>query len=331
MISDENWGIIGHEWAVGLLRHGVSTETLSHAYLLTGSQGIGKTTLARSLAAALLCTSTPDQRPCGHCRSCQLVLRDAHPDVHLVESASVGESLKIDQVRDLQRRMALTPAEGRWRVAILRRFQEATPSAANALLKTLEEPPSYGLLLVLARSVDQLLPTIISRCQHLSLRPLPVFQIEQALVQRWEADPEHAKLLAHLSAGRLGWAVRALRSEAALEHREERIQQLDQLLGSTLRERFRVAEKLASDAKATQETLDLWTSWWRDVALVASGASVSLIHIDQRQTLSAHARRFGLRRSVDVVDAVLDTRDRLQRNANPRLALEVLMLDLPHR
>ena len=328
MTGDDTWGIVGHEWAVRLLRRAVDGDDGSHAYLFTGPPSVGKTTLARALAAALLCQSEATVS-CGDCRACRLVASGGHPDLHIVESERPGDSLKIEQVRDLQRQLALTPVEGKRRVVILRRFEEATISAANALLKTLEEPPSYVVLIVLATDADGLLPTIVSRCQQVALLPLPAATVERALIERWGAEAERAELLAHLSGGRLGWAIRALKDGTTLQRRVQCLDDLDNLLGASTPERFRYAERLARDPVATQEVLDLWVGWWRDVLLLAAEADAPLTNIDRRSVLHSHARRFGIEQSTAMVKALRGAVDRLRSNANPRLTIEVLMLDLP--
>ena len=321
---------MGHERAVSMLQRALSGGEVSHAYLITGATGIGKTTLALEFAAALFCESG-ERRPCGVCRGCLRVAAGSHPDLHLVESASSGAKLKIEQIRALRRQLALTPGEGSWRVAILQRFEEATVAAANALLKNLEEPPSYVIILVLARDVQSLLPTIVSRCQHIPLRPQPVAVIQHALMSRWGATPEKASILAHLADGRLGWAVQMLQDPTALGWRDRCLDDLNRLLAAPATQRFQYAGELAKDVGQAQEVLGCWLTWWRDVMLCSAGDDSLLANIDHRADLYSYARTFGVKGSAAVVEAVRDTSDRIQHNANLRLALEVLMLELPTR
>jgi DNA polymerase-3 subunit delta' len=323
------------------MQRAVAAESVSHAYLITGPPSIGKTTLARAFATALMCDAAA-AGPCMQCRSCMLSSRNAHPDVHVVESDEVGDSLKIDLVRELQRQLMLTPMEARWRVAILRRFDEATTSAANALLKTLEEPPPYVVMLVLASEADTLLPTIVSRCQHLPLYPMPIAAARQALEERWGAEPDQAELLAHLSGGRLGWAVRTLNNKSALTRRRRHLDEMTDLLSDSTTDRFRYIEKRVSawrsqasgkpgaDRLRAQERMQLWLSWWRDVLLIATAAEAPLTNVDRIGELHHFAQRFGPVAAADAVRAVRSTMRRLKSNANIRLALEVLVLDLPH-
>jgi DNA polymerase-3 subunit delta' len=320
-----SWPVTGHTWAVDQLRRALKHGRMRHAYLFTGPASIGKTTLARALAAALNCTG--ESRPCGECRACKLILKGAHPDVMIVEPE--GHSLKIDQVRELQQTLALRPFEGRYRVAILRRFHEAVPNAADALLKTLEEPAPNAVLILTADTPDLLLPTIISRCQPLHLRPLPIQTVHEALVRDWEAAPEIAQMLAQLSGGRLGWAIRALQDPAELDLRNAALDTLEAALQGKRRERFALVEGLPTERSQLTLLLDFWQGYWRDTLLLASGSQSPITNFDRAEHLRALAKRVGRDAAQRALESTRRTLGHINRNVNARLALEVLMLDYP--
>lgn len=337
-VSDARWpAVVGHEWAIDILVGALARCRLAHAYLLTGPAHIGKTTLARAFAQALLC----GPEPCLECRACQLIAKDGHPDVRLIEPALSGsgrtETLRIEQIRSLQRELALSPYEGRWRVAILSRFHQASLGAANALLKTLEEPPERVMIVLTADSADLLLPTIVSRCQCLSLRPVPPERVEAALLLRWNAAEDQARQLAHLSGGRLGLAVRLLSSPRLLDQRREWLDGLEGLLHQDRTARFSYAERLSRLKKGTvvQDVLELWLGWWRDVMLIAGSAadpsavSAVITNVDRADRIRMAAQRYGLDGAAAAVQAIRQTLWQLEHNANTRLAVEVLMLGLP--
>lgn len=322
------WPVTGHEWAVALLRRSLAEGRVGHAYLITGSPQIGKTTLARAFAQALNCTHTEiDRRPCNACRSCRLVCGGNHPDVQVVEPD--GAYLKIGQIRTLQGKIALSPVEGRRKVYILREMERATAEAANALLKTLEEPPSHAVLLLTASEGEALLPTIVSRCQPIPLRPLSRQAVEQALVGRWQVPPERASLLASLSGGRLGWAVEANQTPSILERQSQRLDELQALVGKGRAERFAYVEQLSRDSVTLRETLTLWLTWWRDLLLVMHGSTATLTHQDRNTELYQLADRLQPGDARRAVKAIRIAIDGLDSHVNPRLTAEVLMLDLP--
>ena len=337
---------MGHEWAVRALARSIATERVAHAYLFTGPHAIGKTTLARKLAQALQCTS--DARPCGQCPTCQKIARDRHPDVQVIEGVPVGYKfdeksppapprandwerriLKIDQVRAIQHDVSRAPFEGRWKIVVLRRFEEANEEAANAFLKTLEEPPRHTRLILTARDASLLLPTIASRCQVFALRPLAPTQIETALVEKWRADPVHARLLARLSAGRLGWAVRANENRALLDAHNHHLDDLNAAINEGRAERLLRAETLAKKSDDLPELLETWLGWWRDVSLIQHGNGSRITNVDRADALREHANRFTLEQAQSTLQAVRATARYLTQNVNARLALEVLLLNLP--
>ncbi len=332
MQMSNNWKLIGHERAVTALARDIHTGRLRHAYLIAGPAGVGKRTLATAFIQALLCKQA--NAPCGECRACKLVAHGGHPDVIGVAPAVSGKFIKtekivIDRIRELIRTLSLKPVEADRRIALVTNFETANEEAANAFLKTLEEPPGNAILLLTTDQPEALLPTIVSRCEPITLRPLPTATIQDALVERWRVPTERAELLAHLAGGRLGWAVNAASDGDVLERREGRLNELRNLLSATRTARFAYAELLARDRDALRETLELWLGWWRDVLLIASKATTQPVNIDQAESLRRAAQKTGLDSAAKAVEAVQRTLSLLSRNANARLALEVLLLDLP--
>ena len=321
------WQVVGHEWAADLLKSALARERVAHAYLLTGPPQIGKRSLALNFAQALNCLD--QEKPCGQCLACGKIAHGSHPDVQVIE----GEkgTLKIDQMRTLRREAALSPLEGRWKVYIIRQMEQATAEAANCLLKTLEEPPSHVILVLTASEAEALLPTIVSRCQVLNLRPLATETVQASLQERWGADAQRAQLLARLSGGRLGWAVAASQNDAILARREKYLDEMMTLIGQGRVERLEYAQQLGRTPEAAPELLHLWLSWWRDLLLAAGGSSVGITNVDREDTLRAQAQRYSLGQVRDFVEALRAAAWRLERNANTRLTLEVLMLGLPTR
>lgn len=318
-----------------MLRQHAARGDIRHAYLLCGPPGVGRRTLALRLAQALNCPKPlAAGLPCGACRDCKQIEAMRHPDLNVIQAqdnegeTKEGGVLKVEQVREARRALTLKPYQAKYRAAIFLRFQEANDSAANALLKTLEEAPAHAVLLLTADAPEQLLPTIVSRCEILRLRPLPIGAIESDLTERG-LDEERARLLAHISGGRPGYARRLMDDSTVLEKREEYLNDLQSLLPAPRVRKFSYAEKLSNDKDAMRQAILVWLSYWRDVLLRVAQADTPLINIDRNMEIEFIAGRLNLssaRRAVNNLEAALE---RMDKNVNSRLLAEALLLDLP--
>ena len=339
------WQTVGQDRAVAALQRALAGGRRAHAYLLAGPPQVGKATLARELAQALNCEGADP--PCHECTPCRRIAAGIHADVQTVtvEAADEGparKNISINQIRNpegdptrwtVQRAVSLRPFEGRCRVIIFDPADAMSREAQNAFLKTLEEPPPEVVFVLVTALPQVLLPTTRSRCQRLDLRPLPVAAAQAALVERWGVPERRAELLARLSRGRLGWALAAQADEEMLRARRETLMDIRNLARRSLADRFACAGDLAGrfgrQREAVLDVLELWGQWWRDVLLAASGCHEAITNVDLSDILRAEAARYDPRQVAAFLRSLAAARRRLEENVNPRLALEVLLLDLP--
>ncbi len=328
------WDIIGHTHAIDMLRRALLAQQVRHAYLFTGPQHIGKTLLAQRFAQTLLCTGGADPTvapadPCNTCLACRKVRHGNHPDVHIISKAADKQNILIEQIRALQNDSARRTLEGRRNIFIILNAHEMNSQAANCLLKTLEEPEPDVILLLTVPDAGLLLPTVISRVQQIPMQLLTTEQIRSALVQQWEVEPKEAELIAALAAGRMGWAIQAVENEDLLDERKAQLEVLAKIPSTGRVQRFELAQRLSTDAAKVQETLELWLLWWRDLMLASNGCLDLTANVDMRALLKAQAAKLGSAEAERMVRAILQTMESIEQNVNTRVALEVLMLDVP--
>ena len=334
------WQVIGQSRAVTLLQRNLERGSTAHAYLLVGPHHVGKMTLARDLAQALNCQGA--EPPCGSCDACQKIASGKHADVQVIGLNSSGNSngklrteIGIDQVREVQHSSSLPPFEGRYKVFIIDGAELMSTEAANCLLKTLEEPAARVVFILLTANDGMLPVTVVSRCQRLELHPLPISKVEAVLNERRSLEQPKAELLARLCHGCLGWALSAADDDSLLQRRDQLLDRLLDIVDGGYEQRFDYATQLAAQfsqsRSSVQEVLALWLDWWRDLLLVKLGRHDTITNIDQETTLVDMGRGYKLAEVKSVINGIQAAGQQLKQNANPRLVLEVLMLDIPER
>lgn len=332
------WQIQGQDRILKQLEPSLKQGRLAHAYLLAGPPHVGKMTLAVGLAQSVNCLQR-DDAPCGQCAQCQRIAQSNHADVRVVgitqrdENGPTRTVIGIDDVKQALHQVNLKPYEGSCTVIIFNGAEFMSDEAANALLKVLEEPPPQVLILVLTSNEEALLPTIKSRCRRLTLLPAPKEQIVANLLSEHGAAPDMAERLARLSRGCLGWAITAARDPQVLEQREADLAQIVEVCQGSLEERFSYAAELSArfyrDRDSARETLYLWLSWWRDLVLIKEGADHYLLNQEHLTGLQVQASHLTGPEMTSFIKLLHQTLEALDSNANARLALEVLMLNLP--
>lgn len=327
-----SWNLIGHSWAENILRQHLKTGDVHHAYLFTGAPGVGRRSLALEFAKAINCTNPPAPgEACDACSLCKHIAMQQQADLHIVSPDSQSGMIKVDQIRDLQRSLVLTPYEASYRIALLLNFHRANANAQNALLKSLEEAPRKVILLVTASSSESLLPTISSRCEIIRLRPASIDKLITALEERFSLPREQASLFAHIANGRPGVAIRLAADPKSDENRTRWLETFHELLSSTIRQKIKASETLTREKNndPLPDVLQVWTSYARDILLHQQGKAERVINADSMKLISSDSEKYTHQQVVSLINELIRSLELLEINANSRLMLDNLFLKFP--
>lgn len=321
--------VVGHLKAKKVLQNALAENRVAHAYLFHGPAGIGKTVLAKALAGALLCREDSTDA-CGKCSVCRRLETGQFPDFFMISPppGHAVSTIKIDQVRELQKKAQFKPYEAQRKVYLIDRAEGMTRDAANCLLKVLEDPPPDTIFLLTTVNPHRLPPTIISRCQMIPLTKVPASQIEEMLVSGRKADHETAILLAALADGMPGKALEMAEESKGLETRSLVFQTIDRIDEGNINELLKTAEELEKQKELIPEVLELLMLWYRDQLLwIQTADEQFIINIDKLNRLKARSqvkKDYLVRSITDIMEA----KARIGQNVNLKLTLEVLLLRL---
>ncbi|NLX51031.1 MAG: DNA polymerase III subunit delta' [Deltaproteobacteria bacterium] len=318
--------IYGHSRQIDMLRQTMTQGRVAHSYLFSGPDAIGKKTVALAFAAALNCADAAGSDACGVCASCRKMTSGHHPDLHLL--ATQAQFLRIDAVRGIQEQMAFKPLEGRRRIFILDDADKMNEQAANALLKTLEEPSADNILLLVTARPYWLPQTILSRCRHVRFSPLSVQTVARFLTEQKKEEPSRAAVLASLSGGSIGRALE-LNSEETMAFREALGRLLSDADQGALPRPIALASFLAQDKREIRRGLAILKSFFRDALVFRETAAASMtINADALPLVSALAARLtgeDLLHNIALVDKAHET---IEMNVNKSLTLEAMAFKL---
>jgi DNA polymerase-3 subunit delta' len=319
--------IIDQERPIRILTSLLTTRSIPHGILFTGIEGVGKRTAATAFAMACNCTGSSDGEPgatCGNCTACRKIATDRHPDVLRVSPS--GLQIKIEQVRSLCQVLAMKPYEARFRVAIIADAHRMNPAAGNALLKMLEEPPDRTVLILTAPQTADLLPTIVSRCQHIRFKPIARHHLAAMLATAYGFSPADAQLTAALANGSVTRAL-AMQRSGWIQRRNWILSQLAERDRLSVTSLLALAEKTSQVKEDIPEMLDLMATWVRDVA-VARYCPDRIIHQDLKRSILAASQSIEPGFLDNAGRAIAAARRRIRANANPRMTMEALWLSM---
>ena len=320
--------IVGHKEVIRHLQNAIRLGKVSHAYIFSGETGCGKKLLATAFAMTLQC----EQRgvdPCLTCSSCKKAMSKNHPDIiHITHEKP--NSIGIEDIRSqLIDDVAIKPYCSSYKIYIISEAEKLTLQAQNALLKTIEEPPAYAVILLLTNNMDALLPTITSRCVKLALRPVKESMVKEYLMEKLHIPDYQAKMDASLAQGNIGKAKQLAQSEDFAQITENALRLLRRSNDMELYELVDAGKTLSADKQNIYDYLDLFTMWFRDVLLFKATREVDgLVFKDQFNDIKERAGKSSYEGLETIIDAIEKARTRLHANVNFDLVMELLFLTI---
>ena len=293
--------IVGHEQIKEHMQAAIRDKKPFHAYLFQGEEGVGKEALARPLAAGLQCQSESTDKPCKECVSCRQMESGNQPDVIWVtrEKASLG----VDEIREqLCNTMDIKPFSSPYKIYLVPEAEKMTEAAQNALLKTIEEPPEYGIVILMTSNISALLPTIQSRCLTMEFRPLSTAVVESFVKEHCQVPDYQARASAAFAQGNLGKAMRYAKSEDFIERKDHIISLLRHVEQMDLSEMLAVIKDLGTRKDEVRDYIDLMVLWYRDVLLFKATKDINqLLFQDEASYISREASH----RSYEKIEEIL--------------------------
>ncbi|HBN55942.1 MAG TPA: DNA polymerase III subunit delta [Lachnospiraceae bacterium] len=320
--------VLGHEQTISHMKHAIQLDKVSHAYILSGEKGSGKKLLAGIFAQTLQCKEHGTE-PCMECQSCKQTINMNQPDIIRV-SHEKPNSISVEDIRtQLNGDIMIRPYSSPYKIYIVDEAQKLTVEAQNALLKTIEDPPSYGVILLLTTNAGSLLPTIRSRCVTLSLKPVSSALIKEHLMGQYEIPEYRADICTAFAQGNVGKAKRLALSESFGEMLEHAVHLMKYISEMEVNDLIEDLKRINVYKMEIDDYLDLLMIWYRDVLLFkATRDADSIIFSDELISIREKAVSSSYEGLERIINALQTAKLRLNANVNFDLAMELLLLTM---
>lgn len=321
--------IIGNEDAKNYFKKAVEEKQLSHSYIFEGAYGVGKNTFALELAKFILCEEKEGDKPCNECKSCSMINASTHPDVIHIEKDT--KITKVETIREnIVREMDIKPYQSDYKIIIVKAAGSMSIQGQNAMLKTIEEPPSYGIIILVCENLASLLPTIKSRCIVVRFNPIDKEQMRRYL-QSKGINGIQQEVFEQISNGSIGVINDILQDETYLEIRKQSINYLSRLEKAQIMEIYEIVKEITDDKENIERLLEFWLLWYRDIAVVKATNSSNLYYKDYQQQLLDMSSKLTYNKVSQNIEfikkAILDIR----QNIYSTFVIENLLLKLKER
>ena len=334
------WKTKGHDSIIDFIKYSIESDRLAHAYLISGTSYIGKTTLAFDIARAVNCLEfMKHNAPCGECKTCLRIINNIHTDIHFLDFLNFTSS-PIEQLREnFISKVNKKPYEGGSQVFIISHVDKMRSEHANLLLKTLEEPPQDVVIILMCEDTSMILDTILSRCQILELYPVldPAFLEKLIAVAAGTFFPDSLdpKLIVRLSRGRIGWIYRVISDPEIFFSMQKLFDDMEFAIETSVEDRLKFSNGLVKKNKTIQfdgfSDIDIMLTWWRDLMMLSVGNKSDVININRLDYLENISSHFSTGQIVDVIKMFNLAKFNLSINANPLLVYDNLLLNIPSK
>jgi len=321
--------VIDQKETVNILKEELKDDRINHAYLFYGKEGLGKKTLAIEFARALLCNEIENDS-CNVCNNCRRVEHGNHPDLKIIEGNEKTKNLKIEQIREMQKEIAYKPYESEHKIYIIDGAENMTTQAANSLLKTLEEPPSYAIIILISEELNKLLPTVISRCQNLRFSNISREKMNNFLDKK-NIEENKKELIIGLARGSIGKAKELYKNDEFLNKRNKIYDFLKEIHNVTKVDIFSEVNEWVDLLKEDFPLFDLLSVWYRDIIIYKRGNKKQLVNSDYEDTILKKVDKYNLNELLTIIDLIETHEGYIDRNAFKDLTLQVLLLKIKEK